>query len=726
MAGRFNKKNNGSLVPNELRFYGVELGFFVFAAIIVLRLLFVQAWEQARYKTMAKKQYIIEIPLEGQRGLIYDRNMTYLALNEPCVSIALDKNQMKASAAAYAKKLAAVLDVPASKLRRRIRSVRGNFVWLRRRIDVDYGPRVAALNLPGIRVERDTRRVYPHHEIVAHVLGFTDADNRGISGSELKFNKFLAGQGGRVVIQRDGRGRAVPEVVVDRLDPVEGKSVVLTIDYILQTIVVDELRKTVAELNIRSGSVVVCDPRTGEILALANEPTFNPNAPAASSLDARRNRAVTDLYEPGSTFKIVPFAGLFERKLKKADDLVFCENGSYRLNGRRLRDSSPNGWLMVADVLAKSSNIGTAKLTLELGKQGLYDFVRRFGFGVRSKIDLPGEAAGIVHPLARWSSFTLPSVAIGQEIACNAVQLTMAFAAIANGGMLLQPKVLRAVQDVGGNLESTVFPETVRRVVSRKTARQITRLLERVVEKGTGKAARIPGVRIAGKTGTAQKPRADGKGYSRTEFISSFVGFFPAENPHYLILVKLDTDWQHQWASTTAAPLFKRIAEKILAYDRQLQITQRQPEQGRPARLPDEEMEGLVLPDMTYRRITSARETLSSQGFNVKVEGSGSFVAKQVPEPGIHLQPGSKITLYAFDMQRSDGFIRMPSVIGLSLREAMNRLAIASLVPVVYGHGKVVRQKPEAGAKVRAGIRSILECEAPEEFLAAFPAGRVQ
>ena len=716
--GSRTSKTRLSFTVTEIRIYAIELLLLLFACIIILRLLHVQLLERSKYQAMAERQYLIELPLEAQRGLIYDRNMNYLVLNEPCISVGLDKRQMEGTSSQYARVLAPLLGVSRTWLQNRIRSVKSPYVWLRRRLDVELGPKIGELNLPGIRVVSDSRRVYPHQEVASHIIGFTDPDNIGIAGVELEYNDVLKGQDGYMVIQRDGRGRKVPENVVERKDPVDGKNVVLTIDYILQTIATEELRNAVRQYDAQSGSVVILDPKTGEILALANEPGFNPNKAGAYSLDARRNRAITDAYEPGSTFKIVPFAALLEHRLKRLNELVNCEQGVYQFNGRRIRDTRPHGNLTLAEVLAYSSNIGTVKLARELGEERLYHMARKFGFGEKTHIELPGENRGILRPISKWTSFSLASIAIGQELSCNVIQLAMAYAAIANGGTLLKPRLIKKIETRDGRVEFRSEKEVIRQVISPQTADTLTSLLVQVVEQGTGRPAHIPGLRVAGKTGTAQVPKKNGKGYSDSEFVSSFVGYFPAEDPRYLILVKLKTGKAYQWGSSSAAPTFKRIAQKIRVYDRRLHITE---EGGGESRGPDiaisvpQEVNGLRLPDLTTRHLGSARAILEAMGLKVRIEGKGDFVAQQDPPAGTPVQYGEQVTLTLFEVETADGYLKMPNLIGLSLREALNRLSVANIDPIIYGHGRVVRQKPEPGSLVRAGIRCILEFE-PEEL----------
>ena len=696
----------------EVRIYAAAFFILTFAAIIVVRLLFIQVWEKRKYGQMADKQYVLEIPVEAQRGLIYDRNMEYMVLNEPCVSIGLDKRQMQGTARDYARKLSNVLHISQNRLQARINSVKGNFVWLQRRIDVEIGPKVASLNLPGVLVERDTRRIYPHQEIASHLLGFTDPDNNGLEGGELQFNDLLKGESGHVIIQRDGRGRAVPENVVEQVVPRDGKSIVLTIDYIIQTIATEELRNAARDFNARKGAVIVVNPQSGEILAMANVPSYNPNAPTDYPVSLRRNKVVTDVFEPGSTFKIVSFSAILENHLRNIEDLVFCENGLYRDNGRTIRDVKGYSWLTVADVLKNSSNIGTAKMAAELGGEKFYQAVQAFGFGERTGIELPGETSGLVNPPAAWSEFSLASMSFGQEISVSALQLAMAYAAIANGGQLLKPKILYGVVDENGELDPAPKTEIMRQAISAKTAKTLTNLLVNVVEAGTGQPAKIEGLRIAGKTGTAQKALPNGRGYSENEFVSNFAGFFPAEQPKYLIYVTLDTDNKNQWGKYAAAT-FKRIAERIRVQEERLLLRVTQAENNQKMNPATKEIYNFVMPNLVDRKFASSKNVLEEMGLQIEKSGSGEFIQSQSIEPGKLVSAGDVVKIELFEVKKSDGQIPMPSLIGLSLREALGQLALHSLEPVVYGRGQVKSQKPSPGSLVRAGTRCVIECDEP-------------
>lgn len=715
-GAKFRKAKNA--VNAESRLYTTAFILLAFAAIVALRLLYIQGIQNSKYSAEALNQYLIKIPREGHRGLIYDRRMQNLVLNESCVSIGLDKSRMNASPRVYARKLSRLLNRSESWLQKRIQRVSGDFVWLERRVDTEIGSKIATLKLQGIRIEKDTRRNYPHQEVASHVLGFTDTDNKGIEGVEYFYNDYLTGQNGWTLIQRDGRGRAVPEHVIQAVEPENGRSLVLTYDLIFQTIATEELRTATRKYNASSGCVIILEPNTGNILAMANAPGYNPNFPTQYSVASRRNRAITDAFEPGSTFKIVPFAAMLETGKVNLAEAVFCENGKYKMNGRVIRDTKSHSWLLPADVLRVSSNIGTVKLTKTLGSEALYNMGRKFGFGKRTGIRIPGESSGLFKDIPHWSSFSQASIAIGQEVSVNALQLALAYAAIANGGNLLQPRVIRGIIGEDGHLEKLAGEPERRipqRVLSVESAARLKNMLVRVVEKGTGKAARLPGIRVAGKTGTAQVPRRDGKGYSDNEFIASFVGFFPADKPEFLIFVMLKTDRANQWGSRSAAPTFYNIAKRIAVNlsEPGTRLTDATNKQNTDHGASHELLK-IVVPDLRNRRFEIAQSVLQDIGLRPVFEGEGEFVKSQFPVPDSRLSFGDEVKLERFSAKISDGYNKMPELIGMSLREALNRLAICNLEPMVYGNGKVVRQKPAPGSPVKTGVRCVIECEPPD------------
>ncbi|MDZ7343808.1 MAG: penicillin-binding protein 2, partial [candidate division KSB1 bacterium] len=504
---------------NNWRIWALEFFFLAFGLLLVGRLIHIQILQREKYQKMAKGQYFSELPLLAPRGLIYDRHQNLLALNETCVSVGVDLRMVK-NRNEYAKKLAPILGESSHTLWERMRGDR-SFVWLRRRLDSEIAEKIKAAKLPGIRLEKDARRRYPHQEIAAHVLGYTDIDNRGLSGIELACDSLLRGRNGRKIIQKDAVGNALPEVSTPDILPVPGKSLILTLDYILQTMATEELRLAIDHFEASGGIVIITNPKTGEILAMVCEPSFNPQAPAAAALAIRRNRAVADLFEPGSTFKLVTFAGMLQEGRAKPDEMIFCENGSYRVADQIVGDHEKYGNLSIREVLAVSSNIGTVKLAQKLGREKLFQYARDFGFGMTTRLGLEGEVSGVLKKPVEWSGYTLAAMAMGYEVSVTAIQMVMAYGAIANGGLLLRPRILAGVIEPTGEVQHFDQVHVVRRVVSPAVARTMTQMMEAVVERGTGQNAAIAGVRIAGKTGTAHKPLTAGRGYSRKDFIAS-------------------------------------------------------------------------------------------------------------------------------------------------------------------------------------------------------------
>jgi cell division protein FtsI/penicillin-binding protein 2 len=685
----------------------LEIFFLCFGLLIVVRLIYIQVWQREKYQKMAKVQYLREIPLPAQRGLIYDRHQNLLAVNEACVSVGVELRQVK-NRAAYAEKLAPLLGQSVATLQDKMRGDR-NFVWLRRRVDPDQAQNVSNLKLPGVRLEKDSRRRYPHDESAAHVIGYTDVDNRGIAGIELACDSLVRGVSGRKVIQRDAVGNSLPEVSIPDVPPVHGKNLMLTIDYIFQTITHEELRSAMDKFDASSGIAIITDPNTGEILAMACEPSFNPNNPAVYTTATRRNRAITDLFEPGSTFKLVTFSGIFQEKKRTPDDVIFCENGAFKLAGETVRDHEPHGNLPVREVIAVSSNIGAVKLSRILGKEKFFQYARDYGFGMSTGLELDGEVNGILKNPGEWSGFSLAAMTMGYEVAVTPIQMAMAYGAIANGGLLLKPRILSGWIEPTGEVKLLGPTQVVRRVISKPVAHLLANLLEGVVDHGTAKTAAIAGVRIAGKTGTAHKPLTTGRGYARNDYIASFVGFFPANAPRYLIFVMLENPRTTYWGGYVAAPTFKKIAERIIT------ATSGKEQKGEVedmTEMPTTDTRTIIVPDVTGRSAAISVAMLEKLGFDIEREGKGDFVLNQHPAAGSRVPPRTTITLDLFEIEAAGATasIKMPTLIGLSAREALQKLAFFKIEAVVHGSGRVVRQYPKAGTTITPNIICEIEC----------------
>jgi cell division protein FtsI (penicillin-binding protein 3) len=693
----------------DWRVLALEIFFLCFGLVIVLRLIYIQVWQREKYQTMAKVQHLSTIPLLAQRGLIYDRHQNLLAVNEACVSVGVELRQVK-SRAEYAEKLAPLLGESAASLREKMSGDR-NFAWLRRRVDPDRAQKIRSLKLPGVRLEKDSRRRYPHDESAAHVIGYTDVDNLGIAGIEMACDSLLRGVNGRKVIQRDAIGNTLPEVSIPEVPPANGKGLILTIDYILQTITHEELRAAMNDFEASSGIAIIINPTNGEILAMACEPSFNPNYPAVYSTAIRRNRAITDLYEPGSTFKLVTFSGIFQEKKRRPDDAIFCENGAFTVAGETVRDHEPHDKLPVREVAAVSSNIGTVKLARLLGKEKFFQYARDYGFGMSTGLELDGEVNGVLKNPVEWSGFSLAAMAMGYEVAVTPIQMAMAYGAIANGGLLLKPRIVAGWIEPSGEAKRFDEPETVRRVISKPVAKLMANLLEGVVDHGTAKTAAIPGLRIAGKTGTAHKPLAAGRGYARNDYIASFVGFFPANEPRYLIFVMLENPRTTYWGGFVAAPTFKKIAQRVITT---MSGKEQKSETEEITEMPTTDTRTVVVPDVTGRSAAISAAILEKLGLDIEREGKGDFVLNQNPAPGSRVEPNATITLDLFEIEPAGAAApnKMPNLVGLSVREALQKLAFFKIEAMVHGSGRVVRQFPSAGTAISSGMRCEIECQA--------------
>lgn len=615
----------------------------------------------------ATRQHQRAVSIAAQRGAIVDRNGEPLALSQESAAVYMRPRQWAGSAEA-ARTVARLLDLPPDVVLQRA-SAEARFVWLRRQVPLERWEAIEDLQLPGIGREPAHQRVYPNGSLAAQVLGFTNVDGHGLEGIERAFDAELGGAVEAMVVGHDARGQqfAVGEGWAE--PPPAGAQVELTIDADLQRVAEIELERAVRERRAKAGTLVALDPRTGEVLALANVPLFDPNRAGTAGADERRNRAITDCYEPGSTFKAFLAAAALDAGAVRPDDRVFCENGKWAVGNRVIGDAHPHGTLSFSDVIAQSSNIGSAKVAQRLGTERFAAALDQFGFGRPTGIDLRGEVPGLVRPVAQWRGIHLATTAFGQGIAVTPLQITRAFAAIANGGRLMRPYVVRRITAADGTLRYAARPQEEARVISSETAKAVTEMLVRVTEAGTGKQARIEGIAVAGKTGTAQKVDPHTRRYSARDRMSSFIGYAPAEAPEVVILVVIDSPRTATYGGVVAAPVFRAVTEYALARSGSL-TPRRVPEEGKQlapveprlqlieARLPlpevapaapAEAMTPAVAPDALPSFMgLGMREALvraQAEGWAVRVEGSG-YVVRQDPQPGVVPPAGRGVTLY--------------------------------------------------------------------------------
>ncbi len=438
------------------------------------------------------------------------------------------------------------------------------FVWLARKLNDSQAGQIKNLNLKGLGFIKESRRSYPNEYLMSHVLGFAGLDNKGLEGLEMVFDNYLKGEDGWAVLLRDARQKKL-DLYQEMSLPRDGYDIVLTIDEVIQYIAERELDKAFDKYRAKSATIIVMNPHTGEILALANRPTYDLNIRGNLDKNVVRNQAICDMFEPGSVFKIVTASAALEENKVKESDTFFCENGEYRVANHTLHDHTPHGVLTFKQVIEQSSNIGTVKVAQLLGPDLVYKYEKLFGFGSKLGVDMPGEISGMVKDPRFWSKTSIGAVPIGHEVGVTALQLASAISVIANGGQLMRPYVVKEIIDKQGEKIKEFNPKLINKVISTDTAARVKRILQGAVEEGTGKLAKINGVSCAGKTGTAQKIEPNGT-YSHSKYVASFIGFAPVDDPQVAIVVVLDEPRPYYFGGVVSAPVFKNVAAEVLKY----------------------------------------------------------------------------------------------------------------------------------------------------------------
>jgi cell division protein FtsI (penicillin-binding protein 3) len=628
----------------RIRIRLVGFCFLVVFSFIVVRAFQIQVLGQEEWRKRAERQHQKIIPLTPRRGTIYDRSGEVLALSVEVDSFYMEPKNIT-DPGHVTSVLGSALGLSNSSIQRKIKSNK-SFFWLKRQVTERESERIRAAGLTGIGFIKEHQRFYPNSEIGAHVVGFTGIDPKGLEGLELGYDSVILGQGGYLMVERDalGRGMGSGDKVVT--DDQGGASLYLTLDKNIQYIAEKELAAGIAEMGAKGGSVIVLDPRSGEILAMANQPDYNPNAIGNYRSFQWRNRAICDTYEPGSTLKVFLMAAALNEGLLTPKSIIDCEKGSYAVGGRVIHDHHAYGRITAAEVIKVSSNIGAAKIGKALERDRLYRYLTDFGFGTLTGIDLPGESSGLLRDPSAWFEIDLAAIAFGQGMTVTPLQLARAVGALANDGKLMtMPIVERIVNDRGEIVEER-RPELVRQVVTADTAQKLRSMMGLVVDDGgTGTLAAVPGFRVAGKTGTAQKVDAVTGGYSVDKRVASFVGMIPAEAPQLVVVVVVDEPDKHVYGGLVAAPIFSKVAEQSLRY---LKIPPTLP--GMASHLPPMPIEEALpqpvqvvldpqeggnpeMPNclgMSYRQVL---QLMAERGLNIKLRGSGRVV-EQSPEPG--------------------------------------------------------------------------------------------
>jgi len=638
---------------------------------LVGRLGYLQIFKHDEYARLADAQHAKTIPLKPKRGPILDRNGQALAVSSRAESLFALTSRVE-DRDALARRLAPILGDAPKEIAKRLDSPK-RFVFVKRRLPPDTVQAVKDLDEPALGFVEESMRLYPNRELAAQVIGFEGMDGKGLAGVEQAWDAHLAGVEGRALVGRDAFGREITGAPRVLKPSTPGQGVMLTLDATLQYIAEREVDAVWRRTRSKAALALAMDPKNGDILALAIRPTFNPNSFGTATDDERRNRAVTDPFEPGSTFKVILAAAALEEGVIRPTDRLYAENGAIRVHSATIRDWKKFGWLSFAEVLQNSSNVGSIKVGLSLGKDRYFKYISGFGFGVPTGVGFTGESRGQLRAPPQWSGLSLATMSIGQEISVTTLQMVNAFSAVANGGRLLQPQIVRARLDAEGReIQRTLEPKVIRQVIAPDTARQLIEMMTTVVRDGTGRHAAIPGYDVAGKTGTAQKMDPATRRYSRAPGVLSFVGFVPAQDARLAMIVMLDEPKTEKWGSEAAAPIFAAIGKEALRY--------------------------LNVPPRHTAPVALVRGELGASPASFVTTAAAATIEAGPAEPPIATEESATV---------------MPAVHGLSLRQALDTLAPLDVRLEVSGRGIVVEQMPPPGAPLPAGTLCRLALASP-------------
>jgi cell division protein FtsI (penicillin-binding protein 3) len=718
----------------NLRLY-ILAGVFVFwCGVISVRLVYLQLFRYGTFQQRAQHQQQRTEEVSARRGIIYDRRGRELAMSINVDSVFAVPTEMPKPASTIAL-IARITRQDPHDLLARCEAAK-TFCWLARKPDPEISARIRSLNLRGVYFEKESKRYYPKNELAAQALGYVGMDDSGLSGIEREYEDQLHGRPGQMLISVDARKQWFGSV---EKQPEPGENVVLTIDEKIQYIAERELETAMQQTHAVSGTVIVENPRTGEILALANRPTFNPNLSREITSEKLKNHAVSDVYEPGSTFKLVTISGALEEKVTRPDEVFDCQMGSIVYNGMRIRDSKPHGLLPVSDVLAESSDVGSIKIALRLGEDRFYKYIRAFGFGQQTGIELPGETRGLTKPVSRWSKVSIAAISMGQEIGITPLQLVGLVSTMANDGVYVAPRIVAATTQPQSAPQMIAFhPTNERRVISTFTAAEMRQMMQRVVLHGTGKKALLIGYSSAGKTGTAQKVDPATHAYSRTKYVASFAGFAPVNNPAITIAVVLDSAVGLHQGGQVSAPVFTRIAQQVLEYlhtphdleipaNRQVLLArEKTSEKDLEEGSPDHPGEAL---DVAETAPTDVAPSFARGATTASSDASGGNAS--APRISNKIVPASMREEYPVSSQAAPGVttlsniattssppatgtvvldveqggISVPSFVGKSVRSAIEIAEANGLDLEIVGSGIAQDQSPSPGAHVPSGAK---------------------
>lgn len=731
-----------SLNGARFRLYALS-GFLCFWLLVIcLRLVYLQIFCYGEFERRAQHQQQRSFDLSPKRGVIYDR-----AGRELAMSIQVDSAFVVPSEAPdLPNTVSLITRITKEDPRVVLADCRAHktFCWVARKADAETIERIRALNLQGIHYQKEPKRFYPKRELAAQVLGYVGTDDQGLSGLERQFNLQLQGKPGKLMISVDARKKWFASV---EKEPETGNSVVLAVDQNIQYIAERELERGMEESHAIAGTVIVENPHTGEILALANRPTFNPNIRKEIKNEALKDRAVSDVYEPGSTFKMVTLSAGLEEKITRPDEVFDCQMGSIVINGMRIRDSKPHGLLSVADILAESSDVGAIKVALRLGEDRFYKYIRAFGFGQQTGIELPGETRGLTKPVERWSKVSIGAISMGQEIGISPLQLASLISTIANDGVHVPPRI------VAGTITPQNAPQTIAfqpaegtRVLSSLTAAEMRQMLQGVVLHGTGRKAVLEGYSSAGKTGTAQKVDPNTGTYSKTKYVASFAGFAPINDPQLAVVVILDSAVGLHQGGQVSAPIFQRVMQQSLEYlhvphdvqfpaSGQTLLSRRDvPEASLEESSPDHLGASLDMAEAGLTPASSSSSALAAAAKPSPIAAQvvpAALLARKTTDIPTSGTAKSSSTSAAADQQLAnslpptsdgaaskklpesgtvvldveEGGIEVPSFLGKNLRIAIEAAQEAGLDLDAIGSGVARDQSPQPGAHVAAGSR---------------------
>ncbi len=679
------------------RWYVLIFGITIFWLALMANFFRLQVHLHDYFESLADKQYFRKITLHAQRGIIYDWAGNRLVTNTIHYDLAADPKLVKNKK--HIAELCSRIFHKSEKHFRAKLNQNTRFVFLARKRTREEITPILELKDPGVIKIPVFRRNYLYGDYAAQLIGFTDPDDRGLAGLEKQYNQLLSGKDGQAILQYSPGGRLFYNPEFQIKVPQNGSNLYLTIDKNIQTVVEQELRKGVEQVKAKAGMCVVLDPQNGRVLAMANYPSFDPNRQEKFPEFNKRNRVITDLFEPGSTIKSFVAAILLQTRLKHPQDLVFCENGRYTYYRTAFTDSKPHGWLTFKKVVSHSSNIGMIKLTEELPANTLFRFLKSFGFGNKTRVGLLGEAAGLLEQPETWSAITKASLSIGYGISVTALQLATAYAALVNGGKLYRPFVVWKITRPDGSVVEETEPKLVRQVISESVSKTVRDFLLAVVEEGTGTRAKIEGVKVGGKTGTARKVNPQG-GYFRNKYVASFAGFAPLDEPRYVCVVVMDEPKTFFYGGYAAAPVFKRILKRILNLSPSLP----QKEKTQESLLMVEKSNSL--PDLTGLERDAAVQLLKSKELDFELKGEGPYVVRAVFEKGQWI-------LELGDRFGNDSLI--PRLSGLTLREALALLDLSKIDLQIKGDptGIVYKQNIRPGTTVKKKARLVLTCVSP-------------